>query len=412
MTQNKHLLYWLLLCFATALNAQNNTSSNYSRFGVGILESRSDVTQAGMGYAGLALASNSYLNTLNPAAYSALDSAQFLFNLQGKLSFTEYQTRSNQQKNVDANIESMGFGFKAAKNWGMGFSLTPYTSIGYDVTGEKYILGTVDTYPVQYKGEGGISQLSWYNGVQLFKGFSVGLNTSYLWGSSDMIEVSYYPEIIGETIYNERNYHLNTFLFEYGFQYKQMIGQNALSIGATANFKTEVNSYVEHRIYNNMTSDLSSKTYDTNNIFIPETYQAGLAFETAKGWTIATDYKYSNWSDSKLTVTNGTTRNTHSAYFGVQYAATRQHRSYIRNIHLRAGAFYNQEYVNIQGQDIDTKGLTAGLTLPMRDGSRINLSYEYRQTGTTNAGLIKEQFNTIRMGITFNESWFKKRKFH
>ncbi|WP_430817782.1 hypothetical protein [Carboxylicivirga sp. RSCT41] len=408
---NKTLLIVALLASTHIILAQNNTSSLYSAYGIGLRQSKADVTSAGMGYAGLALPSQGYLNNLNPASYSAIDSVRFIFNLQGSLSFSDYQTQSDQQKNTDANLESISFGFRAAKNWGMGFSLSPYSNIGYNVNSEKYILGTADKYPVNYYGEGGISQLSWHNGFQLGKRLSLGISASYLWGSTDMIEVSYYPSLIGETIYNERNYHVSSFLLEYAFQYHQPIGMSTLSFAGSVNMSTELDTYYKHRIYNDVTSDLSSIEEDANNIFIPLNYQAGLALQTSKGFTVAADYRYGDWSNSEMLISGGEARNTHGGSFGLQYVSPRYHRSLFKRIHYRVGTFYDQEYISIQGKDIDTKGITAGLTIPMRDGSLINLAYEYKERGTTEAGLIKEQYNTIKLGLTFNESWFKKRQF-
>jgi len=412
MIQNKLLIFTLLLSTTATLLAQHNTSSTYSRFGIGIREQRADATNAGMGYAGVALPSQGYLNTLNAASYSALDSARFLFNIQGKMAFATYQTKSSEQQNIDANIESVGFGFKVAKNWGMGLSLSPYSSVGYSIETEKYFLGTTNRYPVTYEGSGGITQLSWYNGIQLFKGFSIGLNTSYLWGSTDLIEVSHYPTIIGETMYNERSYHVSTLLLEYGFQYHQPLGLSQLSIGATANISSEMNTYYTHRIYNNQSNDLSYKRRDTDIIVIPDNFTVGAALQTSKGWLFAADYRYSEWAQADLAITHGTCRNTHGASVGIQYAAPRFHRSLFKRMQYRMGAFYNQQYLTIHGQDIDEHGVTAGLGIPMRDGSMINLGYEYKRVGTTNYGLMQEQYHTIKFGLTFNENWFRKNKFH
>lgn len=411
MTMNK--LYLLLLCLLPNIlvMSQNNTSSTYSRFGVGIIESKADVTSAGMGHTGIALGSTGFLNNLNAASYSALDSARFIFNLQGNMSFADYKTNTDSQTNFDANIGAISIGFRAGKNWGMGFSLSPYSSIGYKINGDKYILGTTDKYPVQYSGEGGISQLSWHNGLQLFKGFSLGLSASYMWGSTDIIETSFYPSIIGETTYNERNIHVSSLFFEYGFQWHQRVGNNTLMLGATANFSTELDTYYKQRIYNNATSDLWSDEENVDNSFIPAAYKAGLAFQNSKGFTLATDFAYNKWTESELAITNGETRDTYGGSLGLQYAPTRRHRSYLKNMHYRLGAFYHQEYLTIQGQNIDSQGLTAGITLPMRDGSKINIAYEYKLTGTNKAGLVEETFNTIRIGLTFNENWFQKSKF-
>lgn len=411
MTPNKYQLSLILFLFIWQLNAQNNTSSNYSRFGIGLLENNADVTNASMGYAGVAMTSDGYLNMLNPASYSALDSARFLFNIQGRLSFSEFETESDKQSNINGNLESVSIGFKAGRNWGMGFSLSPYTSIGYSISSEKHLLGTTDKYPVEYIGEGGISQLSWYNGFTLFKGLSLGVGTSYLWGSSDMIEISDYPDIVGETIYNERNYHVSTFLLEYGLQYHQAIGLNTLSLGITGNFATELNSSFEQRIYNDYSSELSTYTEDIDNCLIPQSTKIGLAFETAKGITMAADYRYANWSASELSISNGDIRDTHGGSIGFQYAPQRLHRSLLKRMEYRVGAFYNEQYFTIHNQEINDKGVTAGITLPLQNGSRINIGYEYKTSGTTSSNLIKESYNTIKLGLTFNENWFQRIKF-
>ncbi|MCU4155804.1 hypothetical protein J1N10_07430 [Carboxylicivirga sp. A043] len=408
---NKILLIFVLFVSTQIICAQNNTSSLYSAYGIGLRQSKADASSAGMGYAGLALPSTGYLNNLNAASYSAIDSVRFIFNLQGSLSFSDYQTQSEQQKNIDANLESFSFGFRASKNWGMGFSLSPYSNIGYNVNSQKYILGTLSKYPINYYGEGGISQLSWHNGFQLTKRLSLGISASYLWGSTDIIEVSYYPQLDGETIYNERNYHVSSLLLEYSFQYHQPIGMSTLSFAGSANMSTELDTYYKHRIYNDVTSDLSSTENDANNIFIPLNYQAGIALQTHKGWTIAADYRYGEWSKSELLISGGEARNTHGGSFGIQYGSTRYHRSLFKRMQYRIGAFYDQEYITIQGNDIDTKGVTAGLTIPMRDGSKVNVAYEYKERGTMNAGLIQERYNSFKIGLTFNETWFQKRKF-
>lgn len=411
MTQNKILLFLILPLLTTSVLAQNNTSSTYSRFGIGLIESKADATTAGMGYAGVSLGSTGYLNNLNPASYSTLDSSRFMFNIQGKTSLANYSTSSSEQSNFDANIESLGIGFRAGKRWGMGFSISPYSSIGYTINGEKYILGTIDKYPVQYLGEGGVTQISWYNGVELVKGLSLGVTASYLWGSSDLIEVSYYPSLIGQTTFNERNYHLSTLLFEYGLQWQQKLGANTLSVGATMNMSAELDTYYKQRIYNSQSSDLSSATKNIDNYLIPMSYQAGLAYQNYKGWTVAGDIRYSNWTNSELPITHGQTRDTYGGSLGIQYTPTRHYRSFFKRMHYRIGTFYNQEYLSIQGQDIDSKGLTAGVTLPMRGSSRINLAYEYKETGTRAVGLVRERYHTIRIGLTFNENWFQKTQF-
>ncbi len=42
---------------------------------------------------------------------------------------------------------------------------------------------------------------------------------------------------------------------------------------------------------------------------------------------------------------------------------------------------------------------------------RLNLGFEYGQKGNTNMGLIKENYYGINIGLSFNDVWFKRRKF-
>ena len=42
----------------------------------------------------------------------------------------------------------------------------------------------------------------------------------------------------------------------------------------------------------------------------------------------------------------------------------------------------------------------------------INFGFEVGKRGTTNAGLIKEKFFSVRLGLTLNDRWFVKNKYN
>jgi len=46
------------------------------------------------------------------------------------------------------------------------------------------------------------------------------------------------------------------------------------------------------------------------------------------------------------------------------------------------------------------------------DFSNLNLGLEYGQRGTTNSGLIQENFFKLSIGLSLNDQWFVKRKFN
>lgn len=416
MIKNKYLLVLtipFLFVNTLKLNAQNGTASPYSMFGVGTLNRKGDVVNAGMGYTGVALKSQGYLNTLNPASYSAMDSLTFLFNMQGSGTFGRFESGSQTRNNFGANIDGLSFGFKVSDKWGMNIGFAPYSSIGYSIVSDKYIIGTSSTYPIEYSCEGGLTQLYWGNGFELFRGFSLGLNLSLVWGSLERIESSYYPEITGETIHNRKSWHANNLYLEYGFQYHLPIHQNTLSFGGTMNMETTLNTSYEHTISTDSDQEYYNDTENADNLMIPTKYAAGVAYQTHTGWTMALDYHYKKWSSFETPVVSSAVfRNTSSYQAGVQYAPQRMgYRSIFRRMQYRAGVFYSDNYLSLNGIDLDEKGFTLGVSLPIKRKTMLNVGYEWKKAGSSEAGLINETYHTIKMGITFNELWFQKQLF-
>ena len=414
MIRIKYLLGLLLLLLISNLEAQNNTSSPYSVFGVGQMAQRGDVVTSSMGHAGVAVSSPGWLNTLNPASYTALDSTAFYFNMQVDGYHSAIESDAQKQDNINGNISAFSMGFKASRNWGIGIGYMPYSSVGYSIQGKKYLLGTLNTYPVLYEGSGGLSQIYWANSVKLFKGFSAGVNLSYLWGNLKVTESSTFPSLTSNVIFNERTYYMHNFYFEYGFQYGFNIKNHTFGIGAVANAQTRLTSNFQQKVFNDYSSNIYSEASEAKDFSVPMSYIAGLSWAMPNGLLLAADYGYQNWqainnpkSESAVYVDN------HRFSFGVEYGAQKKtYKSYMLRMKYRAGLFYNSGYLEIKSNRLSEKGLTAGLTFPLGSrGNLLNLGYEYLLSGTRKQGLLEENRHTFRLGLTINEMWFVKRKF-
>ncbi len=135
------------------------------------------------------------VNLLNPAAFSAAPQKTFLFNFG-----LEGQNYYNSQK-VDGmskstayntfNFHDIAFQLPVAKRLGLGFSLTPYSSVGYRT---KYyprlrsadpVCANVGNIQYIYQGEGDVTEVKVGVGWELFKNFSVGIAAQYYWGDID-----------------------------------------------------------------------------------------------------------------------------------------------------------------------------------------------------------------------------------
>ncbi len=86
--------------------------------------------------------------------------------------------------------------------------------------------------------------------------------------------------------------------------------------------------------------------------------------------------------------------------------------SYFERMTYRAGFNYEDTGLVINKEAVKGYNANIGLGFPVgRYNSNINLGFEYGQKGNTNMGLIKENYYGINIGLSFNDVWFKRRKF-
>ena len=81
----------------------------------------------------------------------------------------------------------------------------------------------------------------------------------------------------------------------------------------------------------------------------------------------------------------------------------------------RLGARYEESGLYIQNESIDEFGISFGLGLPLGRGfSNANLTFEYGQRGTNNAGLVKEDFFKVGLSLSLNplRPWFVPNKYN
>jgi hypothetical protein len=79
---------------------------------------------------------------------------------------------------------------------------------------------------------------------------------------------------------------------------------------------------------------------------------------------------------------------------------------------IRLGGYYTQTFLQLKSTQLNDYGVTFGVGFPIaRKSSMLNIAFEIGERGTTANDLIKEQYVNLRMGFTFNDKWFLKRKY-
>ena len=74
--------------------------------------------------------------------------------------------------------------------------------------------------------------------------------------------------------------------------------------------------------------------------------------------------------------------------------------------------YLGRQWLNIQDQSIKEVGFNFGFGIPFQGFSNLNIGFELGKRGTTNSGLIQENFFSIRLGMSLSDLWFVKNKYN
>lgn len=110
MNTSRLLSLFFLVSFFLNTSAQNSTNTPASMFGIGDISMGVAGKYVGMGGVGIALRSDNFLNSLNPSALTAMDSAKFVYEAGANLSFEKYTSRERSTSAVTGNVRNLEWG--------------------------------------------------------------------------------------------------------------------------------------------------------------------------------------------------------------------------------------------------------------------------------------------------------------
>lgn len=422
---------------ATALSvaafAQSGTNSPYSQYGLGVLSDQTSGFNRGMNGLGLAFHEHNQVNFLNPASYATIDSLTFIFDAGLSGQITNFSEEGQKINANNAAFEYAVGAFRLAKHVGVSFGILPYTNVGYDYSFKKYmtenITSTSTYYQNSYSGEGGLHQVYLGAGWQPFKGFSFGVNGSYLWGDYTRTVSNLYSESTVNSLYKTYSASVNSYKVDFGLQYAvKLTKKDEVTIGATYSFGHKLGADAECMVLlsNSETSTVDTTAYTANNALeLPTTYGVGLAWIHNRSLKLGVDYSLQKWSEvsyPQYIESNGTARyslqsglfsDRHKLTVGGEYCANEAGRSFFKRLRYRFGASYATPYLKINGQDGPKEySVSAGFGIPIVNtyNSRSILNISAQWVHQDSKTFITENTFRINIGITFNERWFAKWK--
>lgn len=408
-----------MAAIATASVAQNGTMTPYSRFGYGILRDQATSAQRAMGGVGYAMSSGRQVNVMNPAAYAAIDSLTFLFDMGIDLtalwSSETIDGKRNSHKDFGGGLDYATMQFPLGKYMGMSVGLLPYSSVGY-AFGSKIENG-IDSR----QGSGSINEL--YVGLsgRLFKGFSIGANIAYMFGT--LLNDSYaIVNSSGQSALFQREITVRDWHLTAGLQYGvDITPRNRITAGLIWSPGKTLLGHANTLTYDTSTEsgpEINEEVKLRDNYSIPETWGAGLAYRWNNTLDIEFDVTYQPWSKAKYLGFDTDEARTEVFADRIKYALGLQYRpdargSYFKRIQYRLGGYYNRDYLVVLGNNVREYGLTAGFGFPVAGFKTIvNLGLEWKHRQATPDPLLKEDYLNITIGVNFNEMWFRKSKIY
>lgn len=435
-----------------AQTSTTNSFSPYSMYGIGELNTQGALPMRSMGGMGVAWRSTSMSNLLNPAGYSATLRKSFIFNFGAEgMHVINSQNRydattgayagSVKSSKTLANFHDIALQMPVAKGLGIGFSLTPYSSVGYNMTAieqDENAWAEVGQVKYNYQGEGDITEVKLGIGWEIFKGFSLGVAGMYYWGDIDRKYTTKMNNIVGDgeilSTIGLDNFSVSNFKFQAGLQYSVINNdKRSLTIGATYDIGGSLRPKVTRETYINDTY-ATEVYYDDyrSEIRLPMQIAGGIFYQDVK-WSAGFDYVYQNWrgKNAKLapeTIVQGVDvsyANTSTYKVGLEYTPNRfDVRRYYNRMSYRVGARYGGYYQSFAGKQMNQYAVTVGIGFPLRflGASSVDVGFEYGGRGTNatigggavpRIGLVKQHYFKFAIGLSmFGEDyWFVRPKY-
>lgn len=418
------LLLIILTGLSIRLSAQDNRQ--YSMYGYGLLSDRATSMQRQMGSVGYAMHSGRQINVMNPASYASIDSLTFLFDIGADFSVIwqkQYNAElkaNEKEKRVGGGLDYITMQFPIWKYLGASIGLVPYSYVGYAFGSE------IERGAMTNQGEGGINQA--YIGLAgRYAGVSLGFNVSYDFGNIINDVFSTPSNNSGQTLF-EHVMQIRDWNMVFGAQYTAKVSRSErLNLGLTFSPKKSIHGQTWVTLQETSRESVADTIaymkmkghYDT-----PMSIGAGIGWthERLSRWMVEFDFTYQEWSKAKYSplyslkdpenmVFQGMDFNNRTRFAVGGEFVPKLRGNYFQRMAYRLGAYYNNDYLNIQNNKLKEFGVTCGFGFNTPEGKTvINLGFEYKHRQATPNTLITENFFNITLGVNFNELWFWQRR--
>ncbi|TWO33318.1 hypothetical protein E1J38_005340 [Seonamhaeicola sediminis] len=417
-------------------NGQEGTASPYSFYGIGSLKFKGTVENRSMGGIGVYIDSI-HVNLRNPASY-ATDNLSYLNNENRPVKFTvggshssiNLEGASESDKTSSTTFDYVALTVPMGK-FGFGFGLLPYTSVGYKLES----LNDDNQIENRFTGEGGLNKAFLGLGYRIAKGFSIGIDAQYNFGSVRNSTIEYVYDDGIPTQYQSRESNrsdLSGLNFNIGLSYTTLVFES-LELATSFTYTPEstlvsnnqrsiatitTNANTGREFVNDLIDiDLEALGLLETDLVLPSKMSFGLGLGKPRSWFIGGEYtlqKTSQFSNPLYSSASTSYEDASTISVGGFYIPDYNSlNNYLKRIVYRTGVRYEKTGLNLNTESINEFGMSFGVGLPLRGGlSSANIGLELGKRGTTNSNLIQENFINLQLSLSLGDIWFQKRKYN
>ena len=422
----KNLSILILLVISVNTFAQKTNSSPYSILGIGDGISSKTVEESSMGGVGIANTNPNDMNFSNPASFASI----FLttYTIAGENRGFKINEGNESVKASNAYLSYIAVGIPIGEKGGFAFGLQPNTTVGYTLTNTIQDSDGDDIESSSYEGDGGTNRVFLGFGYKVVKNLSIGLEGEYVFGNITNSISTINRDVTLGTRY-ETDAKINGSSLKAGIIYETKLKENLfLNLGTTLAFENELESEGNEFLYSISGIDGSPKDTIVSNLSKgaykkPLKTSLGVSLSSPNKWAASLDYSFQDPIELGGNLLNRNPRldyrkSSTLAIGGFYLPKYNSISSYWDRVVYRAGIRIEETGLMVDGTGngtdftgIDDFGISFGVGLPLGNQvSRLNLGFEFGKRGTTDNGLIEEEYFNFRLGLTLSNKWFRKRE--
>ncbi len=427
----KFLTLVIFLVISVCASAQDGTYgaySPYSIYGIGDISKEGTAFNKSMGGTGIATRNRRFINYLNPAAVTARDTLAFMADFGLVQKNTLYRQGDLKSANNTFNIYNLVMSFPIYKSSAFMVGITPYSDVGYDFSSiEKNpdIIGNTGNITYDSYGTGSVYQAFVGAGVTFWKKLSVGAEAIYYFGNIDKVTNMDYTDDSYRSVNSGSELTVRGVTGKFGLQYEQELGNDvSIIVGATYKLGTKMKGYATNFRYANQSSvtDTLRHSVDTlaaSGIRFGDELGVGISVKKGEKWSLEFDYLRSDWRKSGFDSARGFAVSGESRFSstvsqsfraGFEIVPNRNDiRYYMKTCAYRIGAYYDQSYYKLDGNNVNSVGITLGVTLPVfKWYNGVSLGVDLGQRSSTRNNMIRERYAMFVIGFNIHDIWFRK----